>query len=109
MRLKPLRTLPALNHLPCGGHPKASAPMAQLRLIAQDELTKQAPVIVGDHAGLSGRCRAETFRECRRYQLSTYAFADESPYRQTHDLPNLAHTRNTSLLKAQFIYWPRIF
>lgn len=44
-----------------------------------------------------------------RYQLSTYAFADESLYRQMRELLNLEHTRNTPLLKGPFISLSRTF
>ncbi len=44
-----------------------------------------------------------------RYQLSTYAFADEGLYRQMRELLNLEHTRNTPLLKGPFISLSRTF
>lgn len=44
-----------------------------------------------------------------RYQLSTYAFADENLYRQMRELLNLEHTRNTPLLKGPFISLSRTF
>lgn len=44
-----------------------------------------------------------------RYQLSTYAFADENLYRQMRALLNLEHTRNTPLLKGPFISLSRTF
>lgn len=44
-----------------------------------------------------------------RYQLSTYAFADEGLYRQMRQLLNLEHTRNTPLLKGPFISLSRTF
>lgn len=44
-----------------------------------------------------------------RYQLSTYAFADENLYQQMRDLLNLEHTRNTPLMKGPFISLSRTF
>jgi len=44
-----------------------------------------------------------------RYQLSTYAFADENLYRQMRELLNLEHTRNTPLMKGPFISLSRTF
>jgi hypothetical protein len=44
-----------------------------------------------------------------RYQLSTYAFADENLYGQMRSLLNLEHTRNTPLLKGPFISLSRTF
>jgi len=44
-----------------------------------------------------------------RYQLSTYAFADESLYRQMRELLNLEQTRNTPLLKGPYISLSRTF
>ncbi len=44
-----------------------------------------------------------------RYQLSTYAFADENLYRQMRQLLNLEHTRNTPLLKGPYISLSRTF
>lgn len=44
-----------------------------------------------------------------RYQLSTYAFADERLYRQMRALLKLEHTRNTPLLKGPFISLSRTF
>jgi len=44
-----------------------------------------------------------------RYQLSTYAFADESLYKQMRELLNLEQTRNTPLLKGPFISLSRTF
>ena len=44
-----------------------------------------------------------------RYQLSTYAFADQSLYAQMRQLLNLEHTRNTPLLKGPYISLSRTF
>lgn len=44
-----------------------------------------------------------------RYQLSTYAFADENLYSQMRALLNLEHTRNTPLLKGPYISLSRTF
>lgn len=44
-----------------------------------------------------------------RYQLSTYAFADENLYRQMRQLLNLEHSRNTPLLKGPYISLSRTF
>ena len=44
-----------------------------------------------------------------RYQLSTYAFADQGLYQQMRTLLNLEHTRNTPLLKGPYISLSRIF
>ncbi|UTN84502.1 DEAD/DEAH box helicase [Pseudomonas aeruginosa] len=44
-----------------------------------------------------------------RYQLSTYAFADENLYQQMRELLNLEHTRNTPLMKGPFISLSRTF
>lgn len=44
-----------------------------------------------------------------RYQLSTYAFADESLYGQMRNLLNLEHSRQTPLLKGPFISLSRTF
>ena len=44
-----------------------------------------------------------------RYQLSTYAFADDNLYRQMRGLLNLEHTRNTPLMKGPFISLSRTF
>lgn len=44
-----------------------------------------------------------------RYQLSTYAFADENLYGQMRTLLNLEHTRNTPLLKGPYISLSRTF
>jgi hypothetical protein len=44
-----------------------------------------------------------------RYQLSTYAFADQGLYQQMRALLNLEHTRNTPLLKGPYISLSRIF
>lgn len=51
----------------------------------------------------------EVVSDFLRYQLSTYAFADENLYRQMRDLLNLEHTRNTPLLKGPFISLSRTF
>lgn len=44
-----------------------------------------------------------------RYQLSTYAFADQSLYEQMRSLLNLEETRSTPLLKGPFISLSRTF
>lgn len=44
-----------------------------------------------------------------RYQLSTYAFADDKLYRQMRELLNLEHTRQTPLLKGPYISLSRTF
>ncbi|MCO5106225.1 MAG: DEAD/DEAH box helicase [Burkholderiaceae bacterium] len=44
-----------------------------------------------------------------RYQLSTYAFADEGLYAQMRKLLNLEHTRATPLLKGPFVSLSRTF
>lgn len=44
-----------------------------------------------------------------RYQLSTYAFADEHLYRQMRELLNLEESRDTPLLKGPFISLSRTF
>ncbi|MAC32072.1 MAG: helicase [Haliea sp.] len=44
-----------------------------------------------------------------RYQLSTYAFADESLYRQMRELLSLETTRNTPLLKGPYVSLSRTF
>ncbi|MGI9249888.1 MAG: DEAD/DEAH box helicase [Pseudohongiellaceae bacterium] len=44
-----------------------------------------------------------------RYQLSTYAFADKSLYRQMRDLLNLEQTRDTPLLRGPYISLSRTF
>jgi len=51
----------------------------------------------------------EVVSDFLRYQLSTYAFADESLYRQMRELLNLEQTRNTPLLKGPFISLSRTF
>ena len=44
-----------------------------------------------------------------RYQLSTYAFADQNLYRQMRDLLNLEQTRDTPLLRGPYISLSRTF
>lgn len=44
-----------------------------------------------------------------RYQLSTYAFADQGLYQQMRNLLNLEHTRNTPLMKGPYISLSRTF
>ena len=39
-----------------------------------------------------------------RYQLSTYAFADDSLYQQMRELLNLEQTRSTPLLQGPYIF-----
>lgn len=51
----------------------------------------------------------EVVSDFLRYQLSTYAFADDNLYRQMRDLLNLEHTRNTPLMKGPFISLSRTF
>lgn len=51
----------------------------------------------------------EVVSDFLRYQLSTYAFADESLYQQMRELLNLEQTRNTPLLKGPFVSLSRTF